>query len=146
MPATTDVSILPHIEAAKRLLQELEQNANAAIAELSRDGGSEFLAAVDERAALLRELAKVADALAHERAYSRDSITDDDLASTALLAEIAGAAAAALESHEQLVSQARDERDRLALAIRRAKHPDAVAGVYAASKGNTPPRTLSVRG
>ena len=143
---STATAIVPHVEAAKRLLRELEQNATAAIDTLAHEGGSELLAAVEERGALLNELREVADALAHERASGNVSGHDGDEVTSTLLAEVAAAAAAALETHEQLVSRTRLERDRLAAALHRAKQPDTVADVYAAATGDPRPRTLSVTG
>jgi hypothetical protein len=140
------IAIVPHVEAAKRLLRELGQNATAAIDTLARDGGAELLAAVEQRGALLNELREVADALAHERASGSASGHDADRVTSTLLADVAAAAAAALETHEQLVSRTRLERDRLAAALHRAKQPDTVADVYAAATGDPRPRTLSVTG
>ena len=69
MTAAIVSRISPFVEAAKQLLRELEQHADASIETLSRGNSAEFLAAVDKRDALLQELSQVAEALAHERAH-----------------------------------------------------------------------------
>jgi histidinol-phosphate/aromatic aminotransferase/cobyric acid decarboxylase-like protein len=53
---------------------------------------------------------------------------------------------AAEASHQQLVAKARDERDRLAAALRKAEEPDAVATQYAATSPAPRRRTLSITG
>jgi hypothetical protein len=137
-------AIASHVEAAKRILAELEEHATTAISALARDGGAEFFAAVDERSRVLAELDAVVEALAHERA-SQDPAHEDP-ATGALLADMARAAAAALESHEQLVAQTRRERDRLAAAMQRANRPDSVALHYATAVAGPGLRTFSVTG
>jgi len=137
-------AIASHVEAAKRILAALEEHANTAMSALERDGGAAFFAAVDERSRVLAELDSVVEALAHERAMS--DAAQDDPATGALLADMARAAAAALESHEQLVAQTRRERDRLAAAMQRANRPDSVALQYATAVVGPGARTFSVTG
>jgi hypothetical protein len=128
-----------HVAAAKRLLRELEEQAETALHSLGADNGDEFLAAVAGRDHILSQLDVVVGAVTHERG------TEDDIETRQLLAEIARAAAAALESHENLVAQTRRERDRIAGALHQCARPDSVANQYAlASK--SPRLTLSVTG
>src|SRR5438552_11146956 len=105
-----------HVEAAKRLLRELEQHANTAMSALGRDSGSEFFAAVDARDRILGQLDDVVEKLAHERGVSGFAAAHDPETGL-LLNEMARAAAAALESHEQLLMRTRQERDRLSAAL-----------------------------
>lgn len=139
MATTRSTAIAVHVEAAKRLLRELEQHGDVARGALGRESGSEFFAAVDARDRILGELGGVVEALT----VARQSSNDPD--ASALVAEMAQAAAAALESHNQLATEARRERDRLATAIRRTARPDSIAHQYAAAR--TPrTRTISVTG
>jgi uncharacterized protein YukE len=145
MPSPRVDAIASHIEAAKRILAELEEHADTAMRALERDGGAEFFAAVDERSRVLRELDAVVEALAHERSAMSDP--SSDLETGALFADMARAAAAALESHEQLLAQTQRERDRLAAAVQRSNRPDSVALQYATAVARPAGlRTFSVTG
>jgi len=139
-------AIAVHVEAAKRLLRELEQHAETALHALGRESGAEFFAAVDERDRILGELDGVVEALTHEQQASGVSPADEDAETAALFADMAHAAAAALESHDRLAVETRRERDRLASALHRTTRPDSVASHYAASSGAPRQRTLSVTG
>ncbi|MGH7619406.1 MAG: hypothetical protein ACREPM_19485 [Gemmatimonadaceae bacterium] len=143
MPAARASGIALHVEAAKRLLRELEQHGETALHALGRESGAEFFAAVDERDRILGELGGVVEALTSER-ETPGAVDPKGAATSALFAEIAQAAAAALESSDRLASQTRRERDRLAVALRRTARPDSVAHHYAASSPRT--RTISVTG
>lgn len=129
MTARAD-SIAMHVEAAKRLLQELEQHAQSAVDALGRDGGADFLAAVSERDRVLAQLDDVVEALAHERSEAGEQ-QDPDVDTGPLLAEMARVAAAALEAHENLLARTRMERDRLAALLHRTNEPDRIANKYA---------------
>ena len=124
-------SIAMHVEAAKRLLQELEQHAQIAVDALGRDGGAEFLAAVNDRDRVLAQLDDVVESLAHERAEPDDAEPQSDAETGPLLAEMARVAAAALEAHENLLARTRMERDRLAALLHRTNEPDRIANRYA---------------
>lgn len=65
---------------------------------------------------------------------------------TKLFAEMAQAAAAALESHDRLASQTRRERDRLADALHRSDRADAIAHQYGVAAPGGRSGTLSVTG
>jgi hypothetical protein len=138
-------AIAVHVEAAKRLLRELEQHAETALHALGRESGAEFFAAVDERDRILGELDGIVDALTSERNAPGTSPSDEDPETSSLFAEMAQAAAVALESHDRLATETRRERDRLAAALRRTVRPDSVAHQYAASSGPRS-RTISVTG
>jgi uncharacterized protein YukE len=146
MSASRSSAIALHVEAAKRLLEELEQHSATALGALGRDSGSEFFAAVEERDQVLEQLNSVVEALAHERQELEQPGAEQDARTGALLAEMARAAAAALESHENLVARTQQERDRLAGALQRSTRTDAIADQYAAASAVSPQRTLSVRG
>lgn len=143
-PVTTPFAL--HVEAAKRLLLELEQQAEVARAALERKESEEFLAAVDERDLILKRLDEVVEAIAHERSSGTDELGERDGETERLLADMAQAAAAALESHDQLETATRRERDRLGRAQVRSTRVDSVADQYAASTVAPRPRTLSVKG
>lgn len=128
MTARAD-AIAVHVEAAKRLLQELEQHAQSAVDALGRDGGADFLAAVNERDRVLGELDEIVEAIAHERQTTSEQDLDADAGP--LLSEMARVAAAALEAHENLLARTRMERDRLAALLQRTSRPDPVASKYA---------------
>jgi hypothetical protein len=145
MLPTRAASLAVHVEAAKRLLQELEQHADAALQALGDDNSGDFFAAVNERDRVLARLDGVVDALAHERAH----VDPEEAASeetSALLSEMARLTAAALESNEHLLTKTKRERDRLAAAINRASRPDGVATRYAVATSAPQPRTISVTG
>jgi hypothetical protein len=142
MSAVRSSAIALHVEAAKRLLDELEQHAATALDALGADDAAEFLAVVDERDRILRDLTEVVQALAHERVADPSSQPE----TSTLLAEMAQAASAALESHEHLMARTQRERDRLAVALERAKRPDAVASQYAVATAGPRSATLSVTG
>jgi hypothetical protein len=137
-------AVARHVEAAKQLLRELEQHAGTAIDALGREDGSEFLAAVTERDRILAQLDQVVEALSQTRSAHPGGEQDPEIAK--LFNEMAAAAAAALESHDQLASFTRSERDRLAAAMQRSNMPDAVAHQYSAVANAGRPRTLSVTG
>ena len=142
----TAVNIAPHVEAAKRLLRELEQHADAAVDVLNRGGGVEFLAVVKERETLLAQLGQVVDVLAHERAQSGRWTADQHREADTMIGELARAANGVHASHERLVSQVTVERDRLAAAVRRSEQPDSIASHYAAMSHAPRLGTLSVTG
>jgi hypothetical protein len=144
MAAVRASAIALHVEAAKRLLRELEQHAEIAMQSIGRDGENEFATALDERARVLSELSSVVEALSQERGSQQAEARDPE--TRALLDEMAQAAAAALESHDRLVVQTQKERDRLATALNRTTRPDAVANQYAAATTPPRPQTLSVTG
>jgi hypothetical protein len=138
-------AVARHVEAAKQLLRELEQHAGTAIDALGREDGSEFLAAVNERDLILAQLDQVVEALSQSRPVAGSTAAQDpELVS--LFNEMASAAAAALESHDQLANFTRIERDRLAAAMQRSNSPDVVAHQYSAVANAGRPRTLSVTG
>jgi hypothetical protein len=146
MSASHSSAIALHVEAAKRLLEELERHAATALGALGRDESPEFFAAVERRDQVLAQLNVVVEALAHERQVLDQSGAEQDDRTGALLAEMAHAAAAALESHESLVARTQQERDRLAGLLQRTNRTDSVADHYAAASNAVPHRTLSVRG
>lgn len=133
-------AIAQHVEVAKRLLDELEQHAETALQALGVDG-AEFAAAVDERDRVLAELNGVVEALAHERLGGSEAPND-----SALLAEMAQKASAALESHGTLLARTQLERDRLAAALDKTARPDLVASQYAVATSARRAATLSVTG
>lgn len=137
-------AIALHVEAAKRILAELDLHAATAMRALENDGGADFFAAVDARSRVLGELDAVVQALAHEQSAMTDTSQDEETG--ALLADMARAAAAALESHQQLVAQTQRERDRLAAAVQRSNRPDPVALQYATAVAGPGLRTFSVTG
>jgi len=139
-------AIAPHVEAAKRLLRELELHAEAATDTLGNGDGTAFLAAVEKRQGLLTQLEKVVDVLAHERARSRGRADDRAAETAALIGEVTQAAVGVLQSHEQLVGRVRAERDRLAVAVRKAEQPDQIANQYAATTHALRQQSLSVTG
>jgi hypothetical protein len=143
MEAPRTSAIAVHVEAAKRLLRELEQHAQTAMQALGRENGAEFFAAVDARDHILGQLDGVVDKLTQERKASGSTGMQDAEASS-LFAEVAQAAASALDLHDRLTTEARRERDRLAAALRRTTRVDAVARHYAASSPRT--RRISVTG
>jgi preprotein translocase subunit SecD len=139
-------AITAHVEAAKRLLDELEQQATTALDALSRDDTAEFTAAVDGRDRIISELSQVVDTLAQERLHGDDADDDaDDAETSALLAQMEEAAASAMASQATLVQRTQQERDRLAVAIERTR-PDAVANQYAAATPARRAATISVTG
>ena len=146
MSAPVGEPIAVHVEAAKRLLAELEQQAETALHALDHGGGADFFAAVDARTRMIGELDEVVEAIAHQRALTGSGLGGSENVSGALLAKMAHAAATALESHELLVEQTRRERDRLAAAARQAKRPDSVAHQYSVASTVPSRRNLSVTG
>jgi hypothetical protein len=137
--------ISPFVEVAKQLLLELEQQANASLDTLGRGNGSEFLAAVERRDAILEELSHVTDALAHERTHFGGS-HEERREVEALFAKMSDAASGALVSHERLVARATETRDRMDAAMRKSDQPDAVATQYAATMPGPRQSLLSVTG
>jgi hypothetical protein len=115
---------------------------------LGRDQNAEFFAAVDDRTRTLERLDRIVEAIVHERALATtEQGGQPDPATGALLAEMAQAAAAALESHEELAAETRRERNRLAEVHARSGRPDAVAYRYAATSSQLArARTFSVSG
>lgn len=146
MSAPPVEAIAVHVEAARRLLVELEQQAETALRALDHEGGADFFAAIDARTRLIGELDEVVEAIAHQRAITVDGSAGGENVSGALLAEIAHAAAAALESHELLVKQTRRERDRLGSAANRSNRPDSVAHQYSVASTVPGRRNFSVTG
>lgn len=134
-------AIALHVEAAKRLLDALERQAESALDAMQSENTASFLVAVNERERILGELNGVVEALAHERIADPENRVDSDL-----LDEMAHAASAALESHEQLMARTQMERDRLAAALDRAKRPDTIAHQYAVATSGPRAGTLSVTG
>lgn len=130
------------VEAAKRLLRELEAQAETALAALGRDDGDEFLAAVEGREHILEQLDHVVEAVARQRS----GVRGDDTETGQLMAEIARAAAVALESHENLVAKTRRERDRVAVVLNPGARRDMVASQYALAAMSARPLTISVTG
>lgn len=146
MSYQTASTLTPRVEAAKRLLREIERHANSAIETLNAGDAARFLSVVDEREALIARLSEAVDVLNHERA-SADVRSPRETAETeALFGELARVAAGVLAAHERLVSSTTVERDRLEAAVRRADKPDAVANQYAAVSQAKQPGTLSVTG
>lgn len=143
-------AIALHVEAARRLLRELEQQAATAMASLGRDENEEFFAAIDDRTRTLERLDGVVEAIVQERALAaavHGARAEPDPATNELLAEVARAASDALEAHQQLTVEAGREQARLAQAHARTGRPDTVARRYAAtSSQGARQRTLSVSG
>jgi len=139
-------SIARHVDAAKRLLGELEQHAEAARQALGSDSSAEFLAAVNARERIFGELDSVVTNISRDRAAALGSGVEQDAATNQLLTEMAQAAARALESHEQLRVQATRARARLGAAIDRVDRPDTIASRYAVATSSTRSRSLSVTG
>jgi len=138
-PARTSA---PHVEAAKRLLRELDQHAIAAIETLDRGDAAGLDSALEKRDDLLAQLQRVTDALAHGRAQSVTSTHDSGIDP---LSDLAAIADAALASDNRLLQRATTERDRLGDAVRRASQRDVVASQYAATMPAAQP-LLSVTG
>jgi hypothetical protein len=134
-----------HAAIAKRLLQELDQQAEAALDALDREQSEQFFAAVDARDGLLGQLDGVIGDLTREHGQTVDG-TYPDTALQAMLDDVARAASAALASHQRLVAQARRERDRLRSVMERVDRPDAIANQYSATVRPVSKRTLSVTG
>jgi hypothetical protein len=135
-------AIAQHVEAAKRLLDDLEQHAAAALQALGDERGEDFVAAVEERDRILGELNQVVDALAQERLDGGASDGD----ANDLISEMAQVAALAFASQQQLLERTRQERDRLAAALTRSQRPDTVANQYAAATLAPRTATISVTG
>lgn len=135
-----------HVEAAKRLLEELEQHAHSAREALDRDGGTEFLAAIEERDRILGQLTEVVDAIAQERGVEAAEGEGEDADAAPMFADMARAAAAALESQRELTAHAQRERDRIAAVIHNTNRPDSIANQYAVATGGTRRGTLSITG
>lgn len=138
--------ISPFVEVAKQLLLELEQHASASFDSLSRGNGTEFLAAVERRDAILDELSRVTDALAEERSHFGGGSHEERREVQALLAKLSDAAHGALTSHQRLIMKASETRDRLGAAVKKADQPDAVATQYAATMPGLRQSFLSVTG
>ena len=128
----TPDAIAPHVEAAKRLLREIERHADAAIETLNSGDGSQFLLAIQERETLLSQLSQVVTALNRERTHADTRGPRESAEAKAMIGELSGAATSVMASQERLVMSAAAERDRLAAAVRRAELPDPVASQYAA--------------
>ncbi|HXT19054.1 MAG TPA: hypothetical protein VN706_25730 [Gemmatimonadaceae bacterium] len=147
MSASRAGSLAVHVAAAKRLLQELEQHAVSAMDAIGQETGAPFLEAIDERDRILTELSEVVESLAHARAeVPSDKTNEQDAEANAMLAEMAEAAAAALESHELLLERTQRERDRLAAALKLTHRPDSVANQYAAATAAPRAGSISVTG
>jgi hypothetical protein len=141
MSSARSSAIALHVENAKRLLRELERHAEVALHALGHESGDTFVAAVEERDRIVSQIDEIVQALADQR-YGDSS--DPEIRE--LFDEMAHAAATALESHDQLVSHTRRERDRLAAALNRATKPDSVAHQYAVATTPARSRTFSVTG
>lgn len=139
-------ALAPHVEAAKRLLREIERHADAAIDTLNNGDGTQFLSAIQERETLLTRLSEVVTALNQERTHADARGSRESAETKAMLGKLAGAATSVLASQERLVVSATVERDRLAAAVRRAEQPDAVATQYAATSHPLRAGYLSVTG
>jgi len=144
-PMTPD-AIAPHVEAAKRLLREIERHADAAIDTLNSGDGSQFLLAIQERETLLSQLSQVVTALNRERTHADTRGPRESAEAKAMIGELSGAATSVMASQERLVMSAAAERDRLAAALRRAELPDPVASQYAAISHPLRTGYLSVTG
>lgn len=119
-------NVVPHVEAARRLLRELDRHAAANAATLSAGTGIQFLTAVQERHALFQELSRACAALAHERVISAsESRGRPSGGASVIFAELADAVNAAEASHQALVARARKERDRLAMSAGREDESEA---------------------
>lgn len=134
-----------HVEAAKRLLEELEQHAVAAREALDRDGGEAFISAIEERDRILGQLNEVVDAIAQER-ESGGASEGEDADAGPMFVEMARAAAAALESQRQLTVHAQRERDRVSAVLHNTNRPDPIADQYAVATGGMRRGTLSITG
>jgi len=132
----------PHVEAAKRLLRELDQHAHAAIESLDRGDATGLGSALEKRDDLLAQLQRVTEALAQERALAGAWA---EKGPDHTLADLAAVADAALASDNRLLERATTERDRLGDAVRRAGQRDVVANQYAATMPAAQP-LLSVTG
>jgi hypothetical protein len=146
MIADTPTTVARHVEAANRLLRELEQQAAVATDVLTAGDGMDFLAAVEKRQGLFAQLETVVGALAQERVRLGGRADDRSAQADALIGQVARVAAGVLQSHDRLVEQVRVERDRLAVAVRRTKQPDTIANQYAATSHAARHQTLSVTG
>ena len=144
--AARSSAIALHVQAAKRLLQELELHSDTAINALGRESGADFFAAVDKRDRILEELKGVVEAITDGQS-SAESAGRSTVLAGPVLDEMTLAAAAALESHQQLLMRTRQERDRLAAALHTTTtRTDSVANHYAAASITGRSRTFSVTG
>ncbi len=134
-------AIALHVEAAKRLLHELEQHASVAIDALDTDAGAVFVAAVAASNETLLDLDAVVSTLTEQR--SGVEATPLPEAEAAMLDDVSRAAAAALESHERLLHRTRQERDRIA-DVGTTAPGNPIASQYAAVSKLGRARTLSV--
>jgi hypothetical protein len=141
MHAAPAGTIAPHVEAATRLLRELDQHAHAAIDSLDRGDETGLGLALEKRDELLAELVRVTDAIARERASS--GVFGHEAGHP--LADLAAVADAAWASDKRLLERATTERNRLGDAVRRAGQRDVVAHQYAATMPAAQP-ILSVTG
>jgi hypothetical protein len=135
MSTASPSAIAIHVEDAKRLLRELEQQAHTAISALGRENSSEFFSAVEERGRILGQLDHVVTALTNERGAAADAEI------SSLFMEIAHAAARALELHERLATETRRESDLLAPSLRRTRM-NSVVPPFAAARPRT--RKISI--
>jgi len=138
--------ISPFVEAAKQLLLELEQHATVSLDTLGAGSGTEFLAAIEKRDAILEELSRVTEALAHERAHFGGGSHEERREVQALMSKLSTAATGAMASHQRLIERATETRDRLGSAVKNADRPDAVATQYAATTPGLRQSLLSVTG
>jgi len=146
MSSTTPDAIAPHVEAAKRLLREIERHADAAIDTLNSGDGSQFLLAIQERETLLSQLSQVVTALNRERTHADARGPRESAEAKAMIGKLAGAATSVMASQERLVDSVTAERDRLAAAVRRTEQPDPIASQYAAISPPLRAGYLSVTG
>lgn len=145
MSPTRSGAMALHVEAAKRLLQELEQHAHIAREALDLDGSKEFFAAIEERDRILGQLTDVVDAIVQERGVDGEP-SGEDMDTGPMFAEMARAAASALESQRQLTARAQRERDRIATVLNNTNRPDPIADQYASAVGGKRGGTLSITG
>jgi hypothetical protein len=139
-------AIALHVAAAKRLLGELEQHADAACDVLGRDSSADFFSAIDERERLLGELEPVVSSLVRAQAAADKAGGAQDPEIGTLLSGMAQAATRALEAHERLQQHARLERDRLGIALAKTDRPDSIASHYAVASNALRSRSFSVTG
>ncbi len=140
MPAVPSAIAL-HIEAAKRLLQELDEQASSAMQAVGQTSPADLFETLAQRDQTLEQLGGVVNAIA-----SRTSVGELDGSTRAALQELGQAAAAALESQGRLAAVAQRERNRLADAQDRAARPDGIARQYGAATRAAHPRLISVSG
>jgi hypothetical protein len=137
--------IARHVEAAKRLLAELDQQAVVVMTAIGREDGAEFVQAVSRRDTLVADLQRAVDEIAHQRAWTA-SPTGSNSAPKALT-ELTQALHGAVARQQEILSAAAAERDRISTAMKQADRPDALASRYTGLSSSAPPNpTISVAG